>query len=75
MTPEQRVLEGCRLTDLAFDSMKAEIRADFPQAPESEVQRILDLRIAVMRIAKGKVPEAYRHLLEQTHRPAQQTSL
>ena len=60
MTFEEKLAESSRLTELAFEAMKAEIRADFPQADESEVERVFALRIQLMRIAKGKLPGGRR---------------
>ena len=60
MTFEEKLAASSRLTELAFEALKAEIRADFPQADESEVERVFALRIQLMRIAKGKLPGGRR---------------
>jgi hypothetical protein len=49
MTPEERVLASFELTDFALELMAAGVRAQFPDADEPEVQRIIGDRIARVR--------------------------
>jgi len=73
MTFEEKLAESSRLTEQAFEAMKAEIRADFPQADESEVERVFALRIQLMRIAKGKLPAGYRYSRSANNRSSNDT--
>jgi hypothetical protein len=52
MTPEQRVLEGLRLSDMAMRAMADGIRAEFPNADECEVLGILRERLERIRRAQ-----------------------
>lgn len=49
MTPAERVLASFDLTDLALKVMAAGVRAQFPDAEEPEVQRIVRQRIDRVR--------------------------
>ncbi len=49
MTPEKRFFACAELFDLACAISKAGIRAQFPQADEEEVMRILRERLAFAR--------------------------
>ena len=45
MTPEQKLIAGAELFDYACEISKAGIRAQYPDADESEVLRILRERL------------------------------
>jgi hypothetical protein len=47
--PEERLLDGPRLFDLACRIMADGIRAEHPQADEEQVQKILAERINLLR--------------------------
>jgi len=49
MTPEERVLASFNLTDFALNVMAAGVRAQFPDADEDEVQRIVCQRVQRVR--------------------------
>jgi hypothetical protein len=49
MTPEQKLLAGPDLFDLACRIMADGIRWQFPEADEAGVQQILRQRLAVLR--------------------------
>ncbi len=55
MTPEQRLLEGLRQSDVAARVMADGVRQQFPNAGEDEVQRILRERVDRLRRLKGKL--------------------
>jgi len=49
MTPEQRVLEGMRLSDLALQIMADGVRHQFPGASEEDVRRLVHQRMQRIR--------------------------
>ena len=52
MTPDERVREGLRLSDLAVRVMADGVRHQFPAAPEEELRRLLRERIERVRRLK-----------------------
>ncbi len=55
MTPEERMLAGLWLFEIECESMKAEIRAQFPEAGEDAVAALLRAVMNLRRCAEGKV--------------------
>ena len=49
MSPEEKMLDGPRLFEMACEITKSGIRRQHPNADEAEVQRILNDRLALAR--------------------------
>lgn len=49
MTPEERVREGLRLSDLALQVMADAIRAEHPDASDEEIRRLVGERLERIR--------------------------
>jgi hypothetical protein len=54
MTPEQRFCSGPDLFDMACELMRSGIRMQHPMADETEVDRLLDERLALGRRLKER---------------------
>jgi hypothetical protein len=49
MTPQERILEGFRLFEQYCEDMAAQIRREYPQLDEPQVQQLLTQRLELLR--------------------------